>query len=292
MSNETLYAQISDAANILVAGINMTLAENAVMLNLINKPMLEERARGTRTIKFPAQTSAATAEDLTEGTEYTTNNQFSLSAPSLTVKEIGVMTEYSYDDFEDTVPGVSGELLAANNLWTSDAITTKIEGYLCGLLSGFSTNDASTLGSNLGEAAWKAAIRKLIKKNVGKKNEPIIGMISEDQWGDLSDSLDTISDRGRLAQNVLDNYATMKNYKDSPYGALAFASNNVPTTDSNDIGGMFIPSALCFVWKRRMDQRTFNDVAKRTYKTILTCRFIYGELFDAWGCKLGSKAAA
>lgn len=275
-ATETIYAKI--LAAVLIENMYGVAVMDALVRqeSLVGKPSL--------TMSFPvwpALTAASIAEtaDLTSTAVDTTNVDIAVSeASSIRVDVTDLLAESTI---------VTGARAFADQ--GAKAVADKRDADLATLLGGFSTVKGTT-NTALTEAA---VLDSLTALSAADAPRPYCLVLHPVQVGDLRKAI------GSSAAAVLTNVnpdslgGTGNGFEFSYYGIPVYATTNVPTANAgvDRAGAMFARGqALARVDKRPIRVGIQRDESLRATEFNITSVYGQGELVDAWGVTIISKA--
>ncbi len=279
----TTTTSISDVVDTVIAEARRTQMHRTVMEPLVRTYRVA-RGSGDR-LEIP-KFGAVTASALTEGVDMTTPQALTTSKVTITPGEVGaqiVVTDRALRTAQEDMARAAGRVLG-------DAIASKLDTDLLGLLDGFGTSLGSA-STSLTMGHLRAAVSRLHGASEPAPG-PYRAVLHPYQAHDLAKDISptgTYPIPSGISQTVLENHWVAR-----AFGVDVFQAGNLPvdTGDNSAKGGVFSKEALVLVMFQDWAVERQRDASLRAWELNVVADYGYGEYEDAWGVEMHFDAAA
>ena len=256
----TTSATLDDLFANIIAQARFTAEEQSLMAGLVTRYDIAGQAG--KTIQVPKYPAIA-AIDLTEGTDM----------DSTTVSTTSV-----------EITG-AGNPAAELGTVLGSSIATKMDKDLIALFAGFSAQFGTT-GAGMTADSLFQAVATLRAANATGALSAVISPIQAYQLkGDLTNTFQNPA--GGDAQNI----AMVNSYVGTLAGVTIYESSNIDGTGTDAQGCVFAPEAMALAMKRDFVIENQRDASLRAWELNATAVYGCGELDNAFGAGVISKAA-
>jgi len=280
-------------SELISADILQEARPNIVVAGLVQREFLSAgQGKVWEQTQLPTTSAAAVAED----SDLAAVERTPASSASITVGEVGLSTE---------VTDLALETAIVNDLavWARSsgrAIAQKVDGDLCGLLSGLNssgTGAVGTSGTNLGIADFVEAIYTLELANAPgqkvcvlhpvQKMDLFNALTSESNAAAVFTNLPELVREGRMPEGAVSN-----GFWGVFCGVPIYVTTEVDTANAgaDRAGAMFVREALTLVQLRPLRVEYQRDASARSTEVVATIAYGVGENVDTYGVPIVTDA--
>ena len=272
----TTSATLDDLFANIIAQARFTAEEQSLMAGLVTRYDIAGQAG--KTIQVPKYPAIA-AIDLTEGTDMDSTT-VSTTSVEITVAEVGAQVILT-----DMAAFGAGNPAAELGTVLGSSIATKMDKDLIALFAGFSAQFGTT-GAGMTADSLFQAVATLRAANATGALSAVISPIQAYQLkGDLTNTFQNPA--GGDAQNI----AMVNSYVGTLAGVTIYESSNIDGTGTDAQGCVFAPEAMALAMKRDFVIENQRDASLRAWELNATAVYGCGELDNAFGAGVISKAA-